>query len=265
MKTNFSSVLWGIVLMLVGGFVLAKEMGYLAGFSTTTWMLIFAGASLLFFITYFVNGFRAWTWLFPACIFAALSGTLFIVNSSIPGEWVATLVVGSVAIPFVVAFLLDRSRMWALIPAFILTFVAFIPPLSNLLGGDALGAFIVALLGLPFIAAHFITPKAWWGIIPGGILLSIALMIALSNLLPGETAVAIMFVGWMLTFGLLWLKRNLYASEWAKYPAIVMGILALIMFFISYNLVTFWAIALIVAGVVMLVIGLRQRPAAILK
>jgi len=262
MKANVSSFFWGLVLIITGGFVLANQMGYLADFSTTTWMLIFAASSALFFVAYFLNGLQAWGWLFPACIFAGLTGTMLAVNSIALNNWIPTMVVGSIAIPFIVAFLFDRSRWWALIPAFILGFVAFIPPLEGYFGDKVMGAFIVAMIGLPFIVIYFITPKAWWGIIPGGVMLSIALMISLENIINSDVTVALMFLGWMLTFGLVW-KRQ--AMDWAKYPAIGLGTLACIMFLVAAGLETFWSLGLIVAGVVMIFFSLRSRQAPLVK
>jgi hypothetical protein len=265
MKTNISSILGGLILMIIGGFALAYQSGYLTILPITSWALIFAATSAFFFIAYFVNGFRAWGWLFPACIFAAVSGTISIVNLHIPGEWIPTLMIGSVAVPFIAAYLIDRTRTWALIPAYVLGLIALILPLENILGSDAIGAFIIAMIGLPFVANYLITPRAWWSIIPGGILLSIGVMIAVSNTINSEISVALMFLGWMATFGLVWKRSRLHAAEWAKYPAVVMGILACIMFLIATGLETFWAIGLIAAGLVLVIMNLRERSAAQIK
>ncbi len=257
MKPNFSSLFWGIALIIAGGFALASEMGYLNGLSSFTWGFIFAAASALFFVAYFVNGIRAWGWLFPACIFAGLSAAIAVSIFPAAQNWIPTLVVGSVAVPFLAAYAIDRSRKWALIPAFILGSVSIIPPLDALHLGDLMGAFIVGMIGLPFIAAYFISPKTWWGILPGGIMVSIALMIGLDNTLHGDLAVAIMFLGWMLTFGIVWKRQS---REWAKYPAVVMGILACIMLLISVGLKTYWALGLIAAGIALIAMSLRSRP-----
>jgi len=263
MKTKFSSIFWGLALILVGGFLLGLQLGYFQDLAEQTWMLIFAAASVLFFATYFVNGIQAWGWLFPACIFAALSGTLYIVDTSTPDEWIATLIVGSVAIPFIVAYFLDRSRWALLIPAFILSFVAFIPPLSQILRGEVMGSFIVGMIGLPFLVTYLASPKNWWAIIPGGTMLSIAVMIALTSVRlgfdAGSFAVGVMFLGWALTFALLWLRRTQGAFEWAKYPAIALGIVACIMFLITSGLEIFWSLGLIIAGLVIIYFNLRPR------
>ncbi len=254
MKPNFSSLFWGLTLIIAGGLALANEMGYLNGLTTFTWGFVFAAASALFFVAYFINGIRAWGWLFPACIFAGLSATVAISTFPAVQNWIPTLVLGSVAVPFFAAYALDRSRKWALIPAFILGAISIIPPLDALRLGDLMGAFIVGMIGLPFIAAYFMSRKAWWGILPGGIMVSIALLIGLDNALRGDLAVAIMFLGWMFTFGIVWKRQS---RDWAKYPAIVMGILACIMLMISLGLETYWAFGLIVAGIVLIAMSLR--------
>jgi hypothetical protein len=256
-KPNFSSLFGGLALILAGGFALANEMGYLRSLTAQTWALVFAAASALFFVTYFVNGIRAWGWLFPACVFAGLSATIMLFRVPAAQDWLPTLVVGSIAVPFIAAYALDRSRTWALIPAFILGFIAFIPPLDHLLKGNGMGVFIVGMLGLPFIAASVISPKAWWGIIPGGILVSLALMILLGNTLPNGMSVAIMFLGWMLTFGLVWIRQS---KPWAKISAIVMGALACLMFLISIGLKTYWALGLIATGIALIALSLRPHP-----
>jgi hypothetical protein len=118
------------------------------------------------------------------------------------------------------------------------------------------------MLGLPFIIANFMTPKVWWGIIPGGIFFSIAAMVALTHFINSDISVAVMFLGWTLTFGYLWLRQ---AREWAKYPAMVMGILACLMLLISKGLENYWAIGLIVAGLVVIFLILRPRHSLPLK
>lgn len=78
MKNTWLNAFWGILLILGGGLFLAQNLGYLEEFSATTWMYIFIGASVLFFVTYFVSGLQHWGWLFPACIFGGLATTIWL-------------------------------------------------------------------------------------------------------------------------------------------------------------------------------------------
>jgi hypothetical protein len=259
MKSNKSSLILGLVFIAIGGLAFAAEMGYLDQLSTTTWMVIFAAASLLFFVAYFLKGLHAWSWLFPACIFAGLAGVTLLANSN-AAEWVPTLVIGSTAIPFFVAFALDHTRKWALIPGCLLGLIAFIFPLGNFLGEDAMGVMVIAVIAFPFIAASILSPDAWWGVIPGGILLSVALMIVVGNFLAEGMAVVAMFLGWMLTFGFVWLWQS---RPWARVATIVMSVLTIIMFLVAMGLGNYWAIGLVVAGLVLVVLSLlpRRTPA----
>lgn len=263
MKPKLSSIILGMVLILAGLFALANQMGYLKDLSPTTWIIVFAATSILFFVAYFASGIQSWGWLFPACIFAALSGTIAITESTIVDEWIATLVLGSVAIPFFIAFLLDRSRKWALIPGLILIFIALVPPLATMMRDDWVGAMIVTMIGLPFLVVYLVAPKNWWAIIPGGIMLSIALMILLSEVQVGSEegtfGVAVMFVGWSITFGVLWLRRNLHGTDWAKYPALALAGVAVIMIFVTTGVEYLWAIGLIIAGLALLLSGILRR------
>lgn len=263
MKTKTNSLIGGLILMLLGGLALAFEMGYLRELSTTAWTLFFAASSALFFAVYFINGIRKWGWLIPAFSCAAVSGTILLSRTTIAGEWIATLLVGAVTVPFLVGYLLDRSRWGLLIPTFILAFVALIPPISMILAGEWMGTFIVGMLGLPFLVVYLAAPKAFWAIFPAGILLSIAAMIGLSGVRLGfdaETfAVSAMFFGWALTFGLAWMRRKQHSAGWAKYPAIAAAVLACLMLLITAGLQAYWSLALIITGLVIILLNLRPR------
>ena len=94
-------------------------------------------------------------------------------------------------------------------------------------------------------------------------MLSIAVMIGLTGLRlgfdAGSFAVGVMFLGWAATFSIAWLRRNMHATNWAKYPAGVMAVLAFIMFMVTAGLEVFWSIGLIIAGIVIILLGLRPH------
>jgi hypothetical protein len=367
MKRNVSSIFWGVLLILAGAALLADRTGWINFrlFSTNTWVYIFAALSLVFFLSYFLNGIRYWGWLFPALIFAALSLTIwmsdhgltesyigmpillsvalpfyigFLFNRKSRGllipAWVLTVLafitlttdrvngnlVGSlflyaVAVPFLVAFLLDRSRWWALIPAWV-TFilgtitllsehgngnligalflyavalpflvvyltnrtrrwalipaaatalVGTIPLLSSIVGGDWLGAFIMLLFSAPFFFVYFRWPEQWWALIPAGVFASIGVVVLLEMLVPKNQPVfegilrSVLLLGFGLTFGALWLVRGTRPTAWARYPAIGLFIAALLACFFGGNSNLFWAVALLAAGIVLVVLSFLRR------
>ncbi|HSB65699.1 MAG TPA: DUF5668 domain-containing protein, partial [Anaerolineales bacterium] len=62
MKTNIIKVLWGIVLIILGGVFLADTLGYidLEIFSRYAWAIVLAVSSVTFFLSYFLLGVRKW-------------------------------------------------------------------------------------------------------------------------------------------------------------------------------------------------------------
>ena len=75
MKAKPVNIIWGIALVIIGGLFLAYNLGAFGTLPLNFWLVAFAGASLLFFITYLVNGVKEWGWLFPACIFGGVATT----------------------------------------------------------------------------------------------------------------------------------------------------------------------------------------------
>jgi hypothetical protein len=256
MKPNFSSLLLGLGLIAVGGFAFANQANHFENLTPQTWISIFAISGALFFAAYFLNGIRAWGWLFPACISLALSGSIALSEYSTADAWIPTLMMGSVSIPFFVAYLLGPSRTWALIPASIIAFISVIPLLDKVLKGEMMGAFIVAAIGLFFAVAYLMSPKNWWAIIPGGILFGISLLIAFESSLPNGGSVVLLFFVWMLTFGIIWKREE---HSWARIPVIVTGVLASIMLLVTLGLEDYWALGLIVAGVALIATNLFRR------
>ncbi|MBI5351492.1 MAG: hypothetical protein HZB50_02510 [Chloroflexi bacterium] len=259
MKPKYSNLFAGIVLILLGAFIFTEQMGYVQELSPRTGMLVFAFASLFFLAIYFLNGIQKWGWLFPAFIFAALSGVLAIVSAELYETLIPALILSSIAIPFLVAFLLNHSRRWALIPFFILALIGLVPALSNMFNGDAMGSLILGMLGVSFLVAYFTIPSAWWGIIPAGFFLSISVMIAANNFIDGSLSVALMFSGWALTSIILWKRHRL---QLASFFAIALIVLTGIMLLISVGLQSIIPVLSIMAGLGL--VYLAWRPRAIL-
>ncbi len=315
MKSKFGNIIWGLLLILGGGLFLASNLGFLEELSAQFWALIFAGASLLFFVAYFLHGLQEWGWLFPASIFGALALTielgelglegsvvaapillsvalpfgvafiqaprerwwalipswvmvvltaLVIFVERMPGEAVATLFLLAIAFPFLVVFLVNRSQRWALIPAFVLTAVGLIPLLAMRLSGDLMGSVVLMMIALPFFVVYLWSQDNWWALIPAGILSSIALSILLG--LGGQFGPAVstwmasaMFLGWAVTFGLLWLRRGSQPTDWAKYPALGLLAASVMALIFRAGFQLYWPLVIIGVGILVLVANLRPR------
>ena len=116
MKRNVSSIFWGLLFILAGAAFLANQMGWVnfSLASTDTWFYIFAGLSLLFFLSYFVNGLNKWGWLFPAFIFAAISLIIWMTDRGMEGSYVGMPILLAIGVPFYIGFAFNR-KTWGLL------------------------------------------------------------------------------------------------------------------------------------------------------
>jgi hypothetical protein len=317
MRTKSISIFWGAILILAGAYFLARNVGYFSNIPDGVWKFIFAGASLLFFTTWLVNGVQNWGWLFPASITAGLSvtilmgeignfgsvtGTPILFSIAVPffvaylfdrkknlwalipawvmsvislitlladrvnGNWIGTLVLYSIGLPFLVVYLMDRRNWWALIPAGVMAVIGTFPLLGTVLNGVYMDIAVMLLFALPFLVVFFWSKNNWWALIPAGVFMSIALLITLLKLKvvaendQSGIPSAIIMAGIGLTFGILWLMRSIRPTSWAKYPALGLFVAAILAFFTGDRFKLFWPIVLIIVGVFMLSSYFLRKP-----
>jgi hypothetical protein len=110
MKHKTLYLIWGLVLIVAGGVFLSQGYGAIWEWPSQVWVISFAALSTLSFASYLIGGVRQWGWLFPACIGAALALIAGLGEAGIAGTAVGAPVPASIAVPFVVAFALDRRR-----------------------------------------------------------------------------------------------------------------------------------------------------------
>jgi hypothetical protein len=173
----------------------------------------------------------------------------------------------SVALLFLVIYLMDRARRWALIPAAVIAIFGTFPLLSMLLNGDAAGAVGMFLFALPFFVVYFRWKDCWWALIPAGIFASIGLVVVFSMFVPKNQdfwegiLTGVLLLGFGVTFGVLWLLRATRPTDWAKYPAVALLVASLLAFVMGRNFQSYWAIVLLVVGILMIVTSLLpQKP-----
>jgi hypothetical protein len=81
-------------------------------------------------------------------------------------------VLWTIAFPFLVGFLRDRSNWGLLVPAYVLTAVGLMVALIGLevLDDLLIPAYVMFAIALPFLVVYLRNPKEWWPLIPGGIM-----------------------------------------------------------------------------------------------
>ena len=219
MKRNVSSVFWGLLFILGGAALLANQMGWInfSLVSTNTWVYIFAGLSLVFFISYFVNGLDKWGWLFPALIFAAISLTTWMADRNLNGSYIGMPVLLAIAIPFYVGFAFDRKAWGLLIPAWVLTVLAFITLTAEMVNGTLIGALFLFAVAAPFLVVYLMNRTRWWALIPAWVMFILGTITLLSEHVNGNLIGALFMYAVALPFLVVYLTDR--SRRWALIPA----------------------------------------------
>ncbi len=228
MKRNVSSIFWGVLFILAGGALLADRMGWVNFnlFSTDTWVYIFAGLSLVFFLGYFLNGLHRWGWLFPAFIFAAISLTIWMADHGLTGSMVGMPILLAVALPFFVGFAFNRNRWGLLIPAWVMTVLAFVTLTAGLVNGNLIGALFLYAIAAPFLVVYILDRSRWWALIPAWTMFILGTITLLSQHLNGNLVGALFLYAVALPFLVVYLTGR--TRRWALIPALVIALVGTI-------------------------------------
>jgi hypothetical protein len=167
------------------------------------------------------------------------------------------------AITFAVALIVDyQKNYWAVIPAIIFSLLTLGLLLDKRADGELLGALVVLAISTPFFFIYFTQEKHWWAIIPAGLLSAIGLTALIGAVSPAfdhsNAKNALFLLGFAATFSVVYLRRNARQTEWAKYPAIVFGLLALLSL-VDNTGIDGGPLVLIALGVLLLFSTLRPR------
>ncbi len=222
---------------------------------------ILAGVALPFFVAYAGDPrTRQWA-LIPAWVLTVLS-VIVLVERYVSGNLIGAVVLYSIALPFLVVYLQDRSHRWALIPFAVLSVVGTIPLLEMFISGDLFSVLVVLLLATPFYVVFFWSRENWWALIPAGVFTSIALPLAAEAITGISFPAEILLGGMGLTFGLLWLLRSDQPTDWAKFPAFGLFTAAAAVFFAENRADIIGPLMLVAAGVIILLGRLFRKPEA---
>jgi hypothetical protein len=318
MKANRAVLFWGFLLIGAGVVALGQQMGYIQQFSDPQfWIWVFAIISLAAAVEYALSGWKQWGWLFPVGVFGGLAlvitlavndvdsaavasplffgllipfiaayltdrtrnwwalipggvmlflGLTMLLVDSTGGEWVGVMFLLMFALAFLMVYLTNRVRTWALLVAYIFGVISLAPMLAA--GGDTaayFGSVLFFSIALPFFIVYFRTPENnWWAIIPAGVMtvLGAIAALAISGLISDTTSAgyvnAFLMAGLAATFSVIWLRHH---RAWAKIVTIVLSLLAVasVFFFGYYEL--FWPVAFICCGIYLLYLAFRPKMA----
>jgi hypothetical protein len=228
MKRNISSIFWGLLFILAGGAVLADQMGWLnlSLVSLNTWVYFFAALSLLFFLSYFLNGLRQWGWLFPALILGSISLTIWMVDRGLTGSYVGAPILLGIAIPFFVGFAFHPKAWGLLIPACVMTVLAFITLAADRVSGNLIGALFLYAVAVPFLVVYLLNRSRRWALIPAWATFTLGTITLLSEHVNGNLIGALVMYALALPFLVIYLRNR--SLRWALILTIVMAVVGTI-------------------------------------
>lgn len=125
-------------------------------------------------------------------------------------------------------------------------------------GGD--GAIFFAAIGAGFGLVALTSAERWWAIIPAGTLLTLALVALVSNVIGGLASGVLLFFGLGLTFAVVAaVKVQGRARTWAVFPSLACVFVALLIATSSSVGEVVWPLALVAAGVLLLIRAAANR------
>ncbi len=223
---------------------------------------LFFGLMLPFAAAYLLDRQHNWWALIPGgvMLFLALATLLGDLSSD---EWIGSLFLFMLAGSFLIVYLRDHKKLWALITAYVIGVVGLAPLMS--IGGrdDAwFGPVLLFAIGLPFLYLYFRSPERWWAIIPGGFLILVAVVAALDvtnsirTEMQGALTGAFVLGGGAAIFAVIWQRHH---RDWARIVTLILALLAVAALFTGRYSEIFLPIAVILAGGYLLYTALRPR------
>ena len=220
-----ASLFWGIALILLSAALLADRLGYIdfEKISNNAWVFIFAGAAILFLLSYFLNGVKQWGWLFPAFISAALSLTIGLTTRNIEGSFLGAPILAAIALPFYIGFAVNRRNWGLLIPAWVLTILTIITLGADRVEGTLIGTLFLLSAALPFLIVFLRNRTRRWALIPAWVLFILGMITLLSEHVDGNLIGALSMYSVALPFLVVYLMDR--TRRWALIPAIITAFL----------------------------------------
>ena len=222
---------------------------------------LFFGLLLPFAAAYLTDRTRNWWALIPGGVMLFLAMVTLLVDN-VGGEWVGAMFLLIIALTFLFIYFNNRTRIWALIVAYVFGVLSIAPMLAAY--GEVaayFGTVFLLAVALPFYILYFRSENNWWAIIPAGVMTVVAVIatLAIAGLINDATSGgyvnAFMMAGLAATFAVVWLRHN---RPWAKIVTLVLAALAIASGFFVSSYEIFWPIAIILGGIYLLYTSLRR-------
>jgi hypothetical protein len=234
MKRSRPNLFWGALLILIGGFFLAMNMGLISELSEVLWGIAFAVAGLLFFAGYLSRGKQNWGLLFPVALCEAIALTFWLTSAGVDENVIGGLFMIAISIPFWAGYVTNRQRNWgALIPGWIIGIIGLIVLLAGEGKDELIGALVVFAIALPFFVVYFTNRTRWWALIPGWVMGVLGIIVLFDNMLDGDLIGALFMFATALPFFVVFAVNR--QRWWALIPAGVLSTIGVTVLLSMFN------------------------------
>jgi hypothetical protein len=206
-RSRRQGLVWGGLLIVFGVLALLETVTDL---SAWIWVAVLFIGGLLVYAIYAIDREEKWLLVISYAMLAVAGLVTLLTLEVLDDPYVATYVLFAIGLPFLIAFLRDRTRWGYLIPAYVLMVIGVFVPLEELgvLDDNLTVTYILIAVAIPFFVAFIRNTKNWWALIPAGILTVIGL-----GFLVAEASVEYIFAAAMIVGGILIVVRQFTRKE----------------------------------------------------
>jgi hypothetical protein len=162
-------LVWGSLAILLGLLSLLENFIHLGPW---VWSAALVLSGLGIYGLYATDRSDKWM-LIPSYVLIVIGIMVALINLGvIRDEGIATYVLWAIGLPFLGAYLRDRTQWYYLIPAYALFAVGLMVGLIGLrvLDDFLIPAYVMLAVAAPFFLVYFRDKQKWWALIPGGIM-----------------------------------------------------------------------------------------------
>ena len=206
-KNGKQSLVWGSLLIVFGILGLIELYTDLAAWAWVA-VLFFAGLGML---GIYLKDRSDWGWLIPTYVMWAIAALITLIETGIlVDSFIATFVLTTIAIPFLVGYWRNREQWGLLIPAYVLLAVGVMVGLleRGFLTDLMVPAYVMFAIAIPFFVVYGRNPRQWWPLIPGGIMAIIGASFLIAEAMVGYVIPIVMILA-----GILILLRQIRHQE----------------------------------------------------
>ena len=187
------------VLWAIAGLLALVELNVLRDQFLPTYVLSIIAIP---FIVVYLRDRGQWWALIPAYVLLGVAAMLLLSETGLLRDaFQGTFVLTAIALPFLLIYLQDRAKWWALIPAYVLFSIGVMILLEELgvLSDFLIPAYVMFVIAIPFFVVYIRNPKQWWPLIPGGIMAAIGLSFLMVEAFQYVFPAVVILVGlWIL-------------------------------------------------------------------